>query len=335
MGRIWYHKGPHGWKQRRLSMMQGKNRGLGEVSAFPMALEQGAQGVAFCPPQQQVIGGGFSSSLFHSHPRHYSSSWEAFSWRRHSRNNPPGREARAEARGQGRSALGRHDVELPRQAAGLFLRPPNPAARNLRCTLGEAGPRLMVTCSNRQLMASVLEREQGQGQERALSLLVWLCVVLSAAVQPQRTRGFSCNENVCPERDRGGASWDREVWTLSRLCSLQSVSAPFPIQMKETMQCHNTNLHQAIRCPQLCALLCYEPPWLNTSFTHSHKSELMESQPCTTVTRDNQTYCVIPSLRSCCSCNRDKDHHACPLRRKVHFWHSLTLVVTLRRCWGN
>lgn len=54
-------------------------------------------------------------------------------------------------------------MELLKQAQGLFLGPPSPAARNLRCTLGDPGTRLMVTCSNRQLMASVLGAGAGAG----------------------------------------------------------------------------------------------------------------------------------------------------------------------------
>lgn len=81
---------------------------------------------------------------------------------------PQGQEERAEAEGQGRSALGRHDVELPEQAEGLFLGPPSPPARNLRRALGDPGMGLMVTWSNGQLTASVLGAGAGGGEGSAL-----------------------------------------------------------------------------------------------------------------------------------------------------------------------
>lgn len=54
-------------------------------------------------------------------------------------------------------------MELLKQAGGLLLGPLSPAARNLRFTLGDPGTRLMVTCTNRQLMASVLAVGAGAG----------------------------------------------------------------------------------------------------------------------------------------------------------------------------
>lgn len=81
---------------------------------------------------------------------------------------PQGQEERAEAEGQGRSALGRRDVELLELAEGLFLGPPSPPARNLRRTLGDSGTGLMVTWSKGQLTASVLGAVAGGGAGSAL-----------------------------------------------------------------------------------------------------------------------------------------------------------------------
>lgn len=119
---------------------------------------------------------------------------------------PQGREERAEAEGQGRSALGRHDVELLEQAEGLFLGPPSPPARNLRRTLGDAGTGLMVTWSNRQLTASVPGARGGRRGLRASYPLMRLRLVLLATAQPQRACGFLCKEKLCSDKERGDAS---------------------------------------------------------------------------------------------------------------------------------
>lgn len=265
-------------------MLWGENSGLGKVSAqrdnsaFPTALQQRAQGVDFCPAQKQVIGGGFSSFLSHSHPQHYSGSWGAFSWRRHSRNSPTGREARAEAGGQRRSALGRHDVELPKQAEGLFLGPLNPAARNLRCTLGDPGTRLMVTCSNRQLMASVLGAGAGAGGGKGSALCPhWCdCVLLRLQQLSLNALVVSRAMRMCAQREREEMPADtvQGRWECYQGFAHCKVWVHL-FQYRQKKQCNatNTNLHQAIRSPQLCALLCYRLPWLNISFTQSHKSE--------------------------------------------------------------
>lgn len=88
---------------------------------------------------------------------------------------PLGQEGRAEAEGQGRSALGTHDMELLERAEGLFLAPPSPPARNLRRTLGDPGTGLMVTWSNGQLMASVPGAGAGGGKRglRTSHPLMW------------------------------------------------------------------------------------------------------------------------------------------------------------------
>lgn len=233
-------------------------------------------------------------------------------------------------------------MELPRQAEGLFLGPPSLAARNLRCTLGDPGTRL----SNRQLMVSVLGVGAGAGGEKGSTLSPHWCDCALFCLQQCSLNALEVSRamRLCArgERERGGASWcsAREVRMLSRFCSLQSMGTPFPIQMKETMQCHNTNLHQAIGSPQLCALLCYGLPWLNTSFTYSHKSEwlfscwwshspLQQSQETIRAT----VWLQVSSLAVLVT--GIKTTMLVHFRLKVHFWHSLRLVVTLRRCWGN
>lgn len=183
-----------------------------------------------------------------------------------------GREGRAEAEGQGRSAPGMHNLEPPEPAKGLLLGPPSPPARNLSRTLGDRGNRPMVSWSNSQLTASVPGLESGGRRgPRALYPRMWPCCVQLATAVPQHVCGFLCNEKLHWDNEQGDSSWSstREVKTLSRFCPLQGMCAPFPVQTRNSAkpQC------KILPGPQLCPQLCCWLTQLNSSFTPKQKSE--------------------------------------------------------------
>lgn len=174
-GQAWFGilrtaKGPSGWKRGQLSVLWGEDGGLGEVSAqrvnvlFHWHFSRVPRVLITALHKSKSSEGDFLLSS-HGHLDTKAAAEGPSPGEGTAGIIPQGREERAEAEGQGRSALGRHDVELLAQAEGLFLGPPSPPARNLRRTLGDPGTGLMVTWSNRQLTASV--PGAGGGEERA------------------------------------------------------------------------------------------------------------------------------------------------------------------------
>lgn len=101
------------------------------------------------------------------------------------------------------------------------------------------------------------------------------CVVLLATVQPQHACDFLCKEKLRSDKEEempAEAVCKGSKNTVKFLLAARHVCT-FSIQMKETTQSHNTKLCQAIKSPQLRAPLRHGLTQLNSSFTHSHKSE--------------------------------------------------------------
>lgn len=185
-----------------------------------------------------------------------------------------GQEERAEAKGQGRSAPGMHNLESLERAKGLLLGPWSSPAGNLSCTLGDPGNKLTSTWSNGQLTASVLGLvSRGRKEPHAPYPWMWPCCIQYAIAMSQHIRGFLCNEKLHSDSEQGDSSQSstRKVKTLSRFC-LQKACVHLFQYRYEMMQSHNAKFCKALRSPQQCSLNCHGLIQLNSSFTPYHKS---------------------------------------------------------------